>query len=190
MNERHALNDFRFKGCIWEIVFLAHSAIPLSAQRVPELPHKVSASARGTVFTVAHTVRVGTANRDDAAPEPQDKREKFRKAAERSLKGTSLTVVASSAPADFSLQLVMAPSVRYGQFHYDTAPYDYILLRDDRNGEIVYCAYERLMVLRSASFELLNDLRRTLTGTLIPPGPEKMQDCAEQAHAPLVTVIR
>lgn len=84
----------------------------------------------------------------------------------------------------------MAPLVRYGQYHYQTAPYDYLLLRDNSTGQIIYCAYERLMVFRSASSELLSDFRKMITGQSAPPGPTDIRQCIEQAHAPLKVVIR
>ena len=171
-------------------ILLCGYVVAAPAQKIPELPHKVSAAAKGSDFTVARSVTVTTANRDDRAPEPVEKRANFRKSAERALQGTVLTVVPTSTPAQLSLQLLMAPSVRYGQYHYQTAPYDYLLLRDNTTGETIYCAYERLMVFRSASSELLSDLRKMVKGESIAPGPRDMRECLEQAHAPLVVIVR
>jgi hypothetical protein len=80
--------------------------------------------------------------------------------------------------------MIVEPNVRYGLYHYQNAPYVYLLLRRTSDDHLVYCAYQRAGHLFNASERLLANLKDTFRkADLVSDGP--LTTCAEQAMRPL-----
>ncbi len=96
----------------------------------------------------------------------------------------SFPVVADREQASLEVSLIIAPQVRYGMFHYQIAPYVYLLVRDAASRQLGYCAYRRLSRITNQTDALLAEwhdatLRRA------SPTSSSIEDCAEQAMRPL-----
>ena len=93
-------------------------------------------------------------------------------------------VVADRDKAELELSLILDPYVRYGMFHYQNAPYVYLLVRDRMSGQLGYCAYRRLGRVSDQTDKLLTDWREA-TMSQNAPAAGSLEECAAQAMRPL-----
>ncbi len=93
-------------------------------------------------------------------------------------------VVADREKADLEVSLIIAPHVRFGTFHYQHAPYVYLLVRDTVSRQLRYCAYRRLSRLTNQTDALLTEWRDA-TARRDAPSYGSLEECAAQAMRPL-----
>ncbi len=92
-------------------------------------------------------------------------------------------VAADRESADLELSLIVDPHVRYGMYHYQNAPYVYLLVRDRRSGQLGYCAYRRLSRISNQTDKLLAGWREA-TMRRHALASSLLEDCAAQAMRP------
>lgn len=68
-------------------------------------------------------------------------------------------------------------------FHYQNAPYVYLLMRERVNGHLTYCAYQRASHFRSTASELLAEWKHAVERRDLAPSGS-LAGCAEQAMRP------
>ena len=104
----------------------------------------------------------------------------------KTLNQLSFPVANDRSQATLELTLIEAPHVRYGMFHYQNAPYVYLLIRERSSGQLLYCSYRRLSRIRHEFPALLEDWKHavekrdtTASGSLA--------ECAEQSMRPVAS---
>lgn len=149
--------------------------------RPPEIPSHYEA-ASGKEWLSAKTVTVTVTSRRSENPDSPQDLQRMKKKILATLSEIPL-VQSTGASPDLALELVVEPNVRYGMFHYQNAPYIYLLLRNPSDSHLVYCAYQRAGHFFSASDRLLANLKDTFRKPSSPSG--SLSPCAEQAMRPL-----
>lgn len=166
------------------LVFFLGTAPIVPQSRSSEIPSHFRAIAPDQNFSSAKTVTVAVTNRRPENPDTPEDLARLRKGVVRVLPEIPFTLASDKTAADFSLELIVEPNVRYGMFHYQNAPYVYLLIRRASSGQLIYCAYQRASHFYSASNRLLHDFEHTVQhGEMLQP--ESLPACAEQAMRPL-----
>ncbi len=151
--------------------------------RPPEIPSHYNVASEKE-FLSAKTITVTVTSRRTENPDSPEDLARIRKKVLDTLPSIPLNLVPSRTSADLSLEMIVEPNVRYGMYHYQNAPYVYLLLRRPSDDHLVYCAYQRAGHLFSASDHLLANLKGTFHK--VPMAPDAfLAACAEQAMRPL-----
>ena len=149
-------------------------------QKTPEIPRHVIGVAEGADLQSTHTVSITAASRRPEDPSTRETLEQLQARAIQALEGTSWHSELMGDSTQLQLEVIDEPHLRYGEFHAQNAPYVFLLVREVSSGRLLYCSYERLMHLRSASSSLMKELRTVIQkGT--PASPDQLAGCAAQA---------
>ncbi len=175
--------NYRCTVCVMMVLFPT-ATLGAPNNKPPEIPSHLKAVASNHNFSSAKTVTVAVENRRSENPDTYEDLERLRNNVLKIIPKLSYTLASVPPSADLSLDLLIEPNVRYGLFHYQNAPYVYLLLRETNSGDLVYCAYQRASHFFSASERLLDDLEQTSQGRGLPPSGT-LTACAEQAMRPL-----
>jgi hypothetical protein len=174
----------RLRMVIFATLAVFAGAAPALSQIPPEIPKSVVALASGQSFAATKRISLTVSSRRPENQATPEDLEDFRRRSLKTLPKTPFTLVPDKSTADFDLELIFEPYVRYGMFHYQNAPYLYLTLREAKNGRLVYCSYQRLEHLHSASKILLRRLK-SLTHQQTPSAEGSLPDCAAQAMRPM-----
>jgi hypothetical protein len=178
--EKQMRNDLVLASFL--IAFTTTSSVP-QQNRPPEIPSHYEA-ASGKEFLSAKTITVTVTSRRSEDPDSPEDLERIRKKVLDTLPRIPLTLAPIGTSADLSLEMIVEPNVRYGMYHYQNAPYVYLLLRRPSDDHLVYCAYQRAGHLFSASDHLLANLQGIFhKAALASDG--SLAACADQAMRPL-----
>lgn len=128
------------------------------------------------------TVLVDLTNRERNDVEPQKVLDRQRAKVLQALNSTRISVVSTSG-AEYTLELVDAPHVRWGMYHYQNDFYAFLLVRRQSSGKLLYCAYQRAGFLKSATSALLDHLVAATRTPAVASG--NLQQCAGLAMRPL-----
>lgn len=163
------------------IVFATANSVS-QQKRPPEIPSHYEA-ASGRDLSLAKTITVTVTSRRSENPDPPEDLERMKKKVLATLPEIPLTLSIGTS-ADLSLEMVVEPNVRYGMYHYQNAPYVYLLLRRPSDNHLVYCAYQRAGHFISASDRLLANVKDAFRRSS-STAPGSLAACAEQAMRPL-----
>ena len=159
----------------------------LSAQgRPPEIPSRMQARFSGGDWYTPTPTFLSVESRESSDPEDAESLAGMRRRTLKALNQLSFPVVGDRSQAMLEMTLIEAPHIRYGMFHYQNAPYVYLLVRERSSGQLLYCSYRRLSRIRNESSALLEDWKHavekrdtTASGSLA--------ECAEQAMRPVAS---
>lgn len=160
------------------------SVLRVSGQdRPPEIPKQFVGRAAGTDLTEPRTVALSVTSRSDSDPEKPVILEHLRHKMQSAVDHTNLHEVDSKANPDLILELVDALHIRWGMFHYQNDFYGFLLLRERASNRLLYCAFRRAGILRSATSSMLDEFVSASHGHAIPI--TSMEQCAQLAMRPM-----
>ena len=148
--------------------------------RPSEIPSRMQASSPGGAWYTPTPTFLFVESRQPSDPENAEYLERIRRGTLRALNQLSFPVVGDRERATLEMTLLEAPHVRYGMFHYQNAPYVYLLIREHSSGQLLYCSYRRLSRIKNESSALLDDWKHAVeTKDVTTSG--SLEDCAMQA---------
>lgn len=156
----------------------------LQGQKPPEIPSRMQAWSRAVDWQSPRRTFLSVESRQSADPANADDIERDHARAMQTLHTMAFPVVADRDKADLEVSLIIAPHVRYGMFHYQNAPYIYLLVRDTASRQLGYCAYGRLSRITNQTNALLTEWRET-TVRRDAPTSGSLEECAAQTMRPL-----
>lgn len=162
---------------------LMSSGMARPQQKAPEIPRHVLGVAEGADLQSSHTVSITASSRRPQDPATRETLEQLQAKVMQALEGTSWTAVPMGDSTQLQLEAVYEPHLRYGEFHSQNAPYIFLLVHEPSSGRLLYCSYERLMHLSSASSALQKELRTAIQNDA-PASPDQLAGCAAQAMRP------
>jgi hypothetical protein len=158
--------------------------IRLQGQKPPEIPSRMQAWSRAADWQTPRRTFLSVESRRTADPANAGVIEKDYARALQTLRGMAFPVVADRNKADLEVSLIVDPHVRYGMFHYQNAPYVYLLVRERASDQLGYCAYRRLSRISDQTSALLAEWREaTVRRDASPSG--SLEECAAQAMRPV-----
>ncbi|WP_419804704.1 hypothetical protein [Terriglobus sp.] len=160
-------------------------ATPLYGQssgKPAELPKHFAGKAQSANLTAARTVALAVSDRSPSDPDKPEELARFRRKLAAAAQKTPLRVVSPDARPDLLLELVDAPHVRWGMYHYQNDFYAFLLLRERATGRLLYCGYQRAKFLRSASSGMLQEFVNATHGRVVEVAV--LDSCADMAGRP------
>jgi hypothetical protein len=174
---------------VFEIAILVQSTLLSEGQGLPtQLPSHVRATSSDRNWHRPQPTFLSVESRKPGRPEKQEYLNGLREKALKSLRDVSFPVVTDPAKAVLEMTLLVAPDIRYGPFHYQNAPYIYLLVREHSNGRLVYCSYRRLGHFRSASSQVLSEWKSDVAADETST-TDSLADCAAQAMRPVISGV-
>ena len=152
--------------------------------RPPEIPSSMRASSSAMDWATPKTTVLFVESRQPNDPDTTEDLERIRLRMLKVLRELSFPVTGEREKAQWEVTMLVAPHVRYGMFHYQNAPYVYLLVRERSSGQLTYCAYQRASHFRSATSKLLAGWKDTVKRRDLAFSGS-LADCAEQAMRPV-----
>jgi hypothetical protein len=112
----------RLRMVIFATLAVFAGAAPALSQIPPEIPKSVVALASGQSFAATKRISLTVSSRRPENQATPEDLEDFRRRSLKTLPKTPFTLVPDKSTADFDLELIFEPYVRYGMFHYQNAP--------------------------------------------------------------------
>jgi hypothetical protein len=154
----------------------------VQGQKPPEIPSRVQAWSRAVNWQSPRQIVLSVESRQGGDPATPDEIERDRARVMKILHTHKMpfAVVADREQAGLEVSLIIAPHVRYGMFHYQNAPYVYLLVRDTASRQLGYCAYRRLSRITNQTNALLTERRDTTVRWDLPTS-DSLEECTAQA---------
>ncbi len=152
--------------------------------RPPEIPSRMQARFSGGGWYTPTPTFLSVESRQSSDPESAESLAELRRRTLKALNQLSFPVAGDRSQATLEMTLIRAPHIRYGMFHYQNAPYVYLLIRERSSGQLLYCSYRRLSRIKNESSALLEEWKHAVEK---PDATAygSLADCAEQAMRPV-----
>ena len=166
------------------LLAVVQSSTWLRAQeKPPEIPSSMRASSSVADWGTPQITFLFVESRQPNDPDTAEDLERIRLRTLKVLSELSFPVTDEKEKSQREVTMLVAPHVRYGMFHYQNAPYVYLLVRERSSGQLTYCAYQRASHFKSATSKLLTDWKDTVKRRDLTPSGS-LADCAGQAMRP------